>query len=78
MTHFKTRLGTLPIFSDLELQCLTMPVLLLVGERDVLRDAEKISARMQKLVPYLTTIIIPKGGHALLNTTAHILPFLIP
>ncbi len=78
MTHFKTRLGTLPIFSDIELRGLRMPVLLLMGERDALRDAEKISARMQLFVSHLTTIVIPKGGHALLNTTAHILPFLIP
>jgi len=41
MTHFKTRVGVLPIFSDAELQRLTMPVLLLMGARDALRDAEK-------------------------------------
>jgi pimeloyl-ACP methyl ester carboxylesterase len=76
MTHFKPRTGVVPIFSDEELRRLTMPVLLLGGTQDVIRDAEKIAARMEKLVPDLTTIILPEQGHALLNTTGHIEPFL--
>jgi pimeloyl-ACP methyl ester carboxylesterase len=76
MTHFKTRVGALPIFSDAELRRLTMPVQLVIGKRDALRDAEQIAARMQRLVPHLTTTIIPDAGHALINSRAHILPFL--
>ena len=76
MTHFKTRVGVLPLFTEAELQRLSMPVLLLLGARDALRDGQKISTRMQKLVPRLTTIIIPEAGHALMNTPPHILPFL--
>jgi len=76
MTHFKTRLGVLPLFTEAELQCLSMPVLLLLGARDALRDGPKISARMQRLVLRLTTIIVPEAGHALMNTPPYILPFL--
>jgi pimeloyl-ACP methyl ester carboxylesterase len=76
MTHFKPRLGVLPIFPDRELQRLTMPIMLLIGAQDALRDAEKISTRLRKLVPHLAAEIIPGGGHALLNTTVQILPFL--
>ncbi len=75
MTHFKMRVGVLPMFTEAELRCLSMPVLLLLGERDALRDGPKIAARMQGLVPRLTTIVIPEGGHALMNTPPHILPF---
>lgn len=78
MTHFKTRVGVLPLFTEAELQRLSMPVLLLLGARDALRDGQKISARMQGLVPRLTTVIIPEAGHALVNTPPHILPFLAP
>jgi alpha-beta hydrolase superfamily lysophospholipase len=53
-----------------------MPVLLLGGARDALRDSEKIAARMQQLVLHLTAIIIPDAGHVLLNTTAPIMSFL--
>jgi pimeloyl-ACP methyl ester carboxylesterase len=76
MTHFKTRIGALPIFSDEELKRLTMPTLLLVGANDVLRDAKKISARLQNLLPQLTTAIIPEMGHALYDTTGHVTEFL--
>lgn len=75
-THFKPRLGVLPLFSDEELKHLTMPVLLLIGAKDALRDAKKIEARMAGLLPDLTTVIIPGAGHALLNTTVQIMPFL--
>jgi pimeloyl-ACP methyl ester carboxylesterase len=75
-THFKPRLGVLPLFSDEELKRLTMPVLLLIGAKDALRDAKKIEARMAGLLPDLTAMIIPGAGHALLNTTVQIMPFL--
>ena len=76
MSHFKPRVGTVPIFSDEELRRLTMPVLLIGGERDALRDAHKIAARMEKLVPDLSSHIIPGAGHVLINTTEYIAPFL--
>jgi pimeloyl-ACP methyl ester carboxylesterase len=78
MTHFKARVGALPIFSDMELQRLTMPVQFVMGKWDVLRDAERVAARMQKWVPHLTTTIIPEEGHALVNARPYILPFLTP
>ena len=76
MTHFKPRIGLLPIFSDEELRRLIMPTLLLIGQEDTLRDARKVAERMRILVPVLTTKIIPQAGHALYNTPSHIMPFL--
>lgn len=74
--HFKSRIGVLPIFSDEELQRLTMPIFLLGGSKDSLRNMEKIAARMRSLVPHLTVSIIPGAGHAILNTTQPIMAFL--
>lgn len=76
LSNFKTRIGLVPIFTDTELQRLTMPVLLLMGAQDALRDTKGIAGRMQKLVPCLTVNVLPQGGHALLGTTPLILPFL--
>jgi pimeloyl-ACP methyl ester carboxylesterase len=76
MTHFKPRTGVVPIFSDEELRRLTMPVLLLGGTQDAIRDTEKIAARMEKLVPHLKVLIIPGAGHVLLDTRDRIVPFL--
>lgn len=74
--HFKARMGVLPIFSDAELQRLTMPTLVLGGAQDALRDMDKIGARLQELLPHAQVTILPEGGHALLNTTEHVLSFL--
>ncbi|MEM7134171.1 MAG: alpha/beta hydrolase [Chloroflexota bacterium] len=76
MTHFKPRLGVLPLFSDEELQHLTMPVLVIMGEKDALRDANKIVTRLQHLLPKFTAKVIPDAGHALLDTTRYVAPFL--
>ena len=74
--HFKPRLGRLPVFSDPELARLTMPVLLIVGERDALRDGSRIHARLRRLVPDLVYSRPPNAGHALVGTSAEILRFL--
>jgi pimeloyl-ACP methyl ester carboxylesterase len=76
MHSFKSRMGVLPIFTDEELRRLTMPVLVLGGDQDALRDHQRIAARLRPLLPHLQVTIIPGAGHALLNTTGHILPFL--
>jgi hypothetical protein len=47
-----------------------------MGARDALRDAEKITARMKRLVPHLTATIVSDAGHAVLNTPRYVLPFL--
>ena len=75
-SHFKPRMGVLPVFTDEELRRLTMPVLLLGGTRDVIRDAEKIAGRLRAYVPQVEVTIIPGAGHALLNTPPLVLPFL--
>ena len=76
MTQFKSRIGTLPLFTDDELRRLTMPVLLLMGEKDALRDAGKIAARLGPLVPQLTVTVLPEAGHALTHTAKNISNFL--
>jgi len=74
--HFKPRVATLPIFTDEELRRLTMPVLLLGGDQDALRDMDRIAARLGALLPDLRVTILSGAGHALLDTVPHILPFL--
>lgn len=76
MRHFKSRVGKLPIFTDDELRRLTMPVLLLGGDEDGMRDVHQIAARLGSLLPHLDVIVVPGAGHALLNTSAKIAPFL--
>ncbi len=77
-SNFKPRVGVLPIFSGEELRRLQMPVLLVMGDRDALRDGEKISARLHGLGIPLKATFVPGGGHALVNTASLILPFISP
>jgi pimeloyl-ACP methyl ester carboxylesterase len=76
VANFRARVGVLPVFTDEELRRLTMPVLLVMGAQDALRPSARIVARMQALLPHLSAVIIPMAGHVLLDTTAHIMPFL--
>lgn len=75
-THFKARVGVLPIFTDDELRRLTMPTLLLGGDQDALRDLSKIADRLRPFARQLEVTIIPGAGHALMNTTGHVTAFL--
>lgn len=76
MTTFKPRVGTLPIFSDAELRALTMPVLLVGGTKDIVRDVDKIAARLGDLLPGLTVKRLPGAGHAVLQTAPYLVDFL--
>jgi pimeloyl-ACP methyl ester carboxylesterase len=74
--HYKPRMSTIPVFADGDLQRLTMPTLLIGGDRDICFDVRKIAARLRRFVPDLEVNIIPGAGHALINTTGPILAFL--
>jgi len=73
---FKPRIGVLPIFTDEELRWLTMPVLLLGGTKDIMRDMPKIETRLREFVPHLSVKMLTGGGHALLSTRDHVMAFL--
>lgn len=76
MSNFKSRLGVLPLFSDEAVRQLTMPVLLIMGERDALRPAGPLAARLKRLAPHAVCLILPGAGHALVNLAPRILAFL--
>jgi pimeloyl-ACP methyl ester carboxylesterase len=76
MTHFKPRVGALPLYSDRELARLTMPTLLMVGARDPLLDSDATATRMRGLVPHLAVKVLPEEGHVLTGLAQGIAPFL--
>ena len=53
------------VFSDDELRALPVPVLLLVGEEEVVYDPHKAIRRAEQLVPRLKAAMIPGGRHAM-------------
>jgi pimeloyl-ACP methyl ester carboxylesterase len=51
------------VFSDNELRALHVPVLLLIGEKEVIYDAAKALARARQLVPNFEGELVPQSSH---------------
>lgn len=76
LSHLRPRTDPAPLFEDGELLRLSMPVLLVGGEQDVVRDCRAIAHRLRDLVPRLETRLLPDHGHALMNVAPLVAPFL--
>jgi len=76
LTHVRSRMDASPLFTDLELQRLTMPVLLLGGEKDAIRDCRAIEKRLRGLLPRFEAQLLPETGHALVKVAPRVAPFL--
>jgi pimeloyl-ACP methyl ester carboxylesterase len=61
----RSRIPFRPVFNDHEFQNLKLPVLLLIGEREVLYDARTAVARARQLIPQVQVTIIAGAGHML-------------
>lgn len=73
---FNYRRETIPLYSDSELQRLSMPVALFVGEKDIMLHSKITAKRLGKLAPHANINMILGAGHALLNLTEQIKIFL--
>ncbi len=74
--HERPRMAKLTIFNDAELTKLTMPVLVLFGDHDIMLRAEQSIARIARLAPNAETELLPNTGHAVVGQSARILKFL--
>lgn len=74
--HFRPRRGRIPRFSDDELGELKMPVLLIVGGRDVLLKLEESARRLERHAVQASVRLLPDVGHVILHQTQGILDFL--
>lgn len=75
-THFKPRTGKIPVFSDEQLQRLTMPILCVAGEKDVMLNSAQTADRMHTLLPNADMRVISGAGHALVSVTKGIASFM--
>ena len=74
--HFQPRLVKLPVFSDDALGRLDMPLLAIVGARDVLLDSRKTKSRLERHAPNAEVVCLPEAGHFIAGQTGKILAFL--
>jgi pimeloyl-ACP methyl ester carboxylesterase len=63
--NLRSRVPFRPTFSDDEFSSLNVPVLLLIGEREVLYEATSAIDRARRLIPHIEAEIIPHAGHML-------------
>lgn len=74
--HFRPRVEKLPIFSDEAIRRLSMPVLAIVGARDVLLDSAATKRRLERNAPGAQVVCLPESGHFIPGQTARLLAFL--
>lgn len=74
--HFLPRRDRLPVFSDEELGRLTMPVLVIVGGRDVMLDSRHTVARVEQAIPHAEVHLLPEVAHSIVGQTEVVLAFL--
>ncbi|MFG3435987.1 alpha/beta fold hydrolase [Nonomuraea sp. NPDC047897] len=75
-THFNPRREKLPVFPDDALRGLSMPVLVIVGDRDAMFDSRQTARRVRECVSRSTVNVLPGVGHAIFGQTEPIAAFL--
>lgn len=75
--HFNIRTETIPLYRDEELKKLTMPVLLYVGEKDVLLNSQETVRRVSMLLPQVKIHYLKNRGHVITGCKADIAKFLV-
>jgi pimeloyl-ACP methyl ester carboxylesterase len=67
LKHFRIPQETLrvlpTVLSDEELQAMRVPVLLLIGEHEVMYDPARALARARRLIPNLEGDLVPRSRH---------------
>jgi pimeloyl-ACP methyl ester carboxylesterase len=76
LDNFRPRRDRLPRFSDDALERLTMPVMAILGGKDVLLDSSETKRRLERTVPHAEIRFLPEVGHLIPGQTEPILEFL--
>jgi pimeloyl-ACP methyl ester carboxylesterase len=74
--HF-TPVLSVPNIPDKILALITAPTLVIAGDQDVLLDSDKSIKRLEKLVPNLSSILLPGTGHVIIDQAKTVIAFLL-
>lgn len=72
----KPRFLAVPALTDSQLKALDMPILAIVGGRDVLLDSADTRDRLQRNVPHAAVCFLEEGYHFLPDQTERVMAFL--
>ncbi|WP_254602350.1 alpha/beta fold hydrolase [Burkholderia lata] len=74
---FRPRLEAIPVFGDGALRTLSMPVMAIVGGRDVMLDSRETRDRLTRLVPHAQVLFLPDQYHFIRGQRDTVLAFLM-
>ncbi len=74
--NFNYRREVIPIYSDIELKKLTMPVSLFVGEKDIMLHSKSTADRLGSLLPHAEINYLKDRGHTIVHFGNDIRKFL--
>lgn len=74
--NFRPRTEALPPFTDAELARLTMPLLAILGAKDVMIDSDGTRERITRNIPNAEVVWLPDAGHLLIGHAATLDAFL--
>jgi pimeloyl-ACP methyl ester carboxylesterase len=77
LDHFVQRTKPLPVFDDEALRTLALPVMAVVGGRDVVFRSEVIQRRLEQCARNVRVHYLPAAGHGLGDQTSTVLDFLL-
>ncbi|PWL39517.1 alpha/beta hydrolase [Flagellimonas aquimarina] len=60
------------VLSDHDLQNLKVPIMYLIGEKEVLYPADKVVKRLNDIAPQIKTIIVPDASHDITHSRAEL------
>ncbi len=73
--YYKPMLEPIPMLTDEELGCLTMPIQYFGGDHDVLLNSEASANRLKKSVPQAEINLLQETGHVILGQGMKVLEF---
>ncbi len=77
MENFSPITGALPVLTDEQMRALTMPVLMLAGEKDVTMNPVQATERLRHFAPQAKIEIIKNGAHVITGAMDTVIPFLL-
>ncbi len=74
--EFRPRVVKIPVIPDADLKALNIPLLAIVGGKDVLIHSGETRERLGRLAPRAEVVFLPEGRHFLPGQTARVAAFL--
>ena len=73
---FNARQEIIPLFTDEDLKKLSMPCMILLGEKDIMIQSQETKERAVRFISHCTVRQYPEKGHSLVGMEQEILHFL--